>query len=126
MKLFAIAARKNAWLSARLGVVAGNVANATTPGYRARDVEPFSALVERRHADLARTHPAHLTIDGTARAARPRTHEIREGRVSHSGNTVSLEEELMKGAEIMRAWKLNTAVVRSFHRMFLSAVKDGG
>ncbi len=126
MTLFSIASQKNQWLSARLGVVAGNVANATTPGYRARDVEPFAAVVERRHVDMARTHPAHLNALGAARAARPETHEMATGRVSHSGNTVSLEDELMKGAEIVRSWRLNTSIVKSFHRLFLMSTRDGG
>ena len=40
--LFQVASQKSHWLSARQTAVAENVANASTPGYRALDALPFS------------------------------------------------------------------------------------
>ncbi|WP_038034909.1 flagellar basal body protein [Thermopetrobacter sp. TC1] len=125
MDLFALASQKNAWLSARLGVIAANVANAATPGYRAREVVPFRVVLENEGLQMARTHAAHFNLLGAEGPARPETREIVDARKSHSGNTVALEDELMKGAESVRAYRLNTSLVRTFHRMVLQALKDG-
>jgi flagellar basal-body rod protein FlgB len=43
--------------------------------------------------------------------------------VVHSGNSVSLEQEMTKGGEVNRDYSMNAAIVRSFHRMLLSGVK---
>ena len=41
----------------------------------------------------------------------------------HSGNSVSLEQEMVKGGDVNREYSMNTAIVRSFHRMLLSGLK---
>jgi flagellar basal-body rod protein FlgB len=43
--------------------------------------------------------------------------------VVHSGNSVSLEQEMIKGSDVNRDYSMNSAVVRSFHRMLLSSTK---
>ncbi len=44
--------------------------------------------------------------------------------VVHSGNSVSLEQEMIKGSDVSRDYSMNAAVVRSFHRMLLSSAKS--
>ena len=124
MQIFSIASQRAQWLAARLGVIAGNVANASTPGYRAREITPFSAVLENRQAHMARTHAAHLNMAGEAQGARFEAREAAAARMSHSGNTVSLEKEMLEGAETVRAYQLNTSLVRAYHRMFLLSLKD--
>ncbi len=92
MQIFSIASQRAQWLSAKLGVIAGNVANASTPGYRAREITSFSAVLENRQVQMARTHPAHLNMAGEAERARFETREAEAERMTHSGNTVSLEK----------------------------------
>ena len=43
--------------------------------------------------------------------------------VAPSGNSVSLEQELIKAGEVNRDYALNTSIVRSFHRMLMASVK---
>ena len=43
--------------------------------------------------------------------------------VTHSGNTVSIEQELVKSDDINRAFSLDVSVARAFHRMLLSSVR---
>ncbi len=124
MQIFSIASQRAQWLSARLGVIAGNVANATTPGYRAREITPFSAVLENRQVHMARTHPAHLNLAGQTGRARFETREAEAERMTHSGNTVSLEKEMLEGAATVRAFRLNTGIVRAYHRMFLLGLMD--
>ena len=57
--LFQVASQKSQWLSARQTAVASNVANASTPGYRAVDVQPFSAVLDTpRRSPWPRPTPA--------------------------------------------------------------------
>ena len=43
--------------------------------------------------------------------------------VTHSGNSVSMEQELIKAGEVNRAFRLNTSVAKAFHRMMLASAK---
>jgi flagellar basal-body rod protein FlgB len=51
----------------RLGVLAANLANADTPGYKARDID-FSAVLSQTDGEtplpLQLTHAAHITFSG--------------------------------------------------------------
>jgi len=120
--LFDLAARQAQWLSVRQATVAGNVANANTPDFRARDVQPFADVLDKTQLTMAATSPLHLeaAADGIA-GARLRPDDITEQ--THSGNTVDVEQEMMKAGEIAREYSLNTSIVKAFHRMMLSVAK---
>ena len=74
MYLFEVAAQRAQWLSARQTAIADNVANANTPGYRALDIQPFSAVLELlsdRIGDDQSGSPVGASIGG-GRVARDR------------------------------------------------------
>lgn len=120
--LFNLASQHNQWLSVRQAAIAGNIANANTPGFEAQDVEPFEAALDAAHLAMAATQPGHLAPSPTdAPAPETRAHEPWE--VTHSGNSVSLEQELLKAGEANRAYALNIGVVKAFHRMLIASVK---
>ena len=50
----------NSWLAVRQTAVAGNIANANTPGFRAQDVQPFEMALEQARLAMAATQPGHL------------------------------------------------------------------
>lgn len=91
------------WLEQRQDIVAQNVANVNTPGYRSHDVIPFEKHLGRtgeagRHQPVA-TDVRHFA-EGHARPRRIGTEENRTGiEAKPTGNQVSLEHELMKVAE---------------------------
>lgn len=122
MQVFEAASRHMLWLSQRQAVTAENIANADTPGYRGRDIAPFDNVLHLTGLALAQTGPGHMSSAAEAAGSV----EIRAQRPwdrSLSGNDVSLEQELMKASETGRMMALDTSLVRSFHRMFLSSVK---
>ncbi len=55
--LFDLASRQAEWLSVRQAAVSGNVANANTPAFKARDVEPFKDVLEQTQLTMAATDP---------------------------------------------------------------------
>ena len=121
--LFDLAGRQARYLSTSQAVIASNVSNASTPGYRAQSVQPFSEVLDKTGLQLASTDPAHLALDPMqAQAAAVR--EESPWEVTDSGNSVSLEQELIKAGDVNRAYSLNTGIVKAFHGMLMSAVKS--
>ena len=123
MQIFNIVSRHNNWLAVRQTAVAGNIANANTPGFRAQDVQPFEMAVEQARLAMAATQPGHLS-SGPPRCARHGS-APREPVGGHAtpGNNVSLEQELLKAGEVNRAFRLNTSVAKAFHRMILTSAR---
>jgi flagellar basal-body rod protein FlgB len=120
--LFSAVARHNQWLSARQATIAGNIANANTKGFKALDVDPFEKAVEGAKLAMAATHASHLGVPAGA-IANPELRAAEAWDVTHSGNSVSLEQELIKSSEVGRAYRLNANVVKAFHRMLLASAK---
>ena len=98
--------------TARQQVIAENVAHADTPGYRARDIADFAAIVDdRTGAFTARTDPAgayrRSAPTRTASSAREQT---ALGAETPNGNTVSLEDQMMRGAEVRQEHEMALGV----------------
>jgi len=55
IQLFELASRQAKWLGVRETVVATNIAQVNTPGYRTQDVEPFDAVMNSTHTQMAAT-----------------------------------------------------------------------
>ena len=121
IQLFELTSRQAHWLTVRQSVVAGNIANANTPNYAARDVAPFEAVLEQAGARMAATNPAHFSEDsvrGTVRGSNQGGVEVLP-----SGNSVNLPDELSKTGEIKRTYELNAGMVKAFNRMMLLTVR---
>ncbi|MBN9074664.1 MAG: flagellar basal body rod protein FlgB [Rhizobiales bacterium 65-79] len=122
VNLFDLAAQQARWLAVRQSVIAGNVANVNTPGYHAVDVKPFSAVLDDTQVTMKATQPGHFgATDATAEKVALRQDD---SELVPSGNSVQLEDELMKAADVRRAFDLNTAIVRAFHQMFTMTTKS--
>ncbi|HEV2507065.1 MAG TPA: flagellar basal body rod protein FlgB [Mesorhizobium sp.] len=121
VNLFNLATRQSQWLSVRQSSVAGNIANANTPGYTATDVEPFEKVLDRAAVRLSATQSGHL--GGVTEAAFSVKQQEPTGPAMPSKNTVVMENELMKAGEIRRSFELNTAIVKAFHTMMMTTIK---
>lgn len=92
----------------RQGVIAQNMANADTPGYAARDIPSFGDLLANTGTTTMRqTREGHFAkiSDLSAR---------RSGGLTNPGsNTVSLEAEMLKAAEITQQHDRALAIYRS-------------
>lgn len=94
---------------ARMAVIAENVANADTPGYKAKDLPDF-ATVFADPGQLRTTRAGHLT--GAPDAARPAATASR-GHESPNGNSVSLEAEMVKSVEARQDHDMALAIYRA-------------
>lgn len=92
LEIFTLAAAQARHAAARQAVVAQNIANADTPGYRARDITDFDQTWQRlqgRATDPGGPLPVRVIDAGTP--------------TSPNGNSVSLELEMLRGIEAQRA-----------------------
>ncbi|TDL74214.1 FlgB family protein [Palleronia sediminis] len=109
--------------AARQGLAARNVANADTPGYRATDLPDFATTLNGTATALRATRPGHLGAGTGPRGADP----VDAGaEPSPSGNTVSLESELLRSAGIRQQHEMALGVsgtVRDILRAALGRIR---
>jgi flagellar basal-body rod protein FlgB len=124
--LFALLSKRAAWLGARQGVLAQNLANADTPGFRPIDLVPFErSLAVSRPVPapaLARTAPAHLPGTAPARPDEPRGRRTGSWEVAPSGNAVVLEEQMEKLARTQLEHQLATSLYSRHVAMLRTAI----
>jgi flagellar basal-body rod protein FlgB len=124
VQLFELASRQAEWLSTRQTLISGNIANANTPGFRAKDTTAFESVLQNSQLPMKATNPLHF-IDSASDAYAVET-EVNKGSATQlSGNSVDLSEELMKQGSIKRDYDLNTAIVKAFNKMILATVRKG-
>ncbi|NEX46377.1 FlgB family protein [Pseudotabrizicola algicola] len=94
---------------ARVEVVARNIANADTPGFRAMDLPAFGALYDQTPFAVNSTRPGHFSNDRSymARAVPSGT------GMAPNGNDVSLDLQMMKAIEARQSHEMALAVYRS-------------
>ena len=124
MEIFSAASRHVDWLVQRQAVVASNIANGDTPGFKAKDVTAFAMKADSFASQLAATQPGHFGgAQHTASTSQAETVVLRNADVSHSGNSVSLEQEMKKVGENAMAYNLDMSLIKLFHRMTLTSLK---
>ncbi len=123
--LLDLASRKSQWLAARQAVVAGNVANANTPGYRPKDVAPFPDVLAQTQLTLASTSAGHIEPSGASGlGAAVEVRERDSFDATESGNEVGVETEMTKAGAINRDYALTTDLLKSFHAMLMASLRE--
>ena len=120
--LFGLASTQARYLAMRQAVVAENVANVNTPGYNALDVAPFSTVYDAAGLQMATTNVNDLSPDLFDLASLSEKADS-PWEVNYSGNSVSLEQEMLNANEVNRSYSLNMAVTTAFNRMLATSVK---
>lgn len=113
IEVFRMASALMKHAGARQTVVARNIANADTPGYQAREIVSFKEQFQG--ADFAAgsraTREGHL--HGTMSAYQTSNVVSDEIVENPNGNTVSLEEEMMKAVDLQRQHEQAMAIYKS-------------
>lgn len=136
--LFQAITRKMGWLAQRQQVLARNIANINTPGYKPKDIAApdFGALLRGKSMDnrpqsqygnevpLVATHPAHFRIDPLEDPIAEQEVEIAvtDAPMRPNGNAVVLETELMKVNKTAMDYQLTTNIYRKYISMFKTAI----
>ena len=125
--LFQVSGARMRYLAERQNVLSQNIANADTPQYQARDLKPFSfasALLSTGAAGaplhLAATSPTHLPAPN--QGGRTVADKASTYGEEPNGNTVVLEEQMIKQADVMKAYDMATSVFRHGAGLFRIAI----
>lgn len=94
---------------ARMAVIAKNIANADTPGFRAMDLPSFAETYRESGDGLRATRPGHLNHGDSAEA------RVRAAKTTAApnGNSVSLEQEMVKTADVRKDHEMALAIYRN-------------
>ena len=117
---------KMKWHQARQGLLAENVANAETPGYRGRDLKAYGFEEHMRSLSTAKletaaTQAAHFRVMGTeSDGFGPRSSNGFE--VTPEGNAVSLEDEMMKVTSNQLDYQTITAIYQRSVKILKTAL----
>ena len=108
-EVLAIASSMSSHAAARQALIAENVANADTPGYRAKDIGDFAASYrDSIGTEMRRSRPGHFGSEGAAGSTADGFRSLVQ--MSPNGNSVSLESEMVKSAEVEREHSIALAV----------------
>ena len=122
-----------AWLEARQSVLSQNVSNADTPNYVARDVKPLdfaemlkqSADGDKFHHGLATTDSRHIAITPSSPGGFDSA-DSPDIETAPNGNSVSLEEEMIKVSETQAQFQAATNLYSKALSMMRTAIGKSG
>lgn len=131
LTLFGLMKGQMGWLNRRQEVLAQNVANSDTPGYKPADLQPFDFkdMVKRQNMQqgrgLSTTSAMHFA--GTRAATSPfaESQDVTPYETSPNGNGVVLEEQMAQIAETQVQHRLTTELYRKHIGMIKIAIGKG-
>jgi flagellar basal-body rod protein FlgB len=119
--LFDVAEKRLVWTAQRQSVLAGNIANANTPGFQARDVQSFASVLSGgASVEPVRTQPGHM-VGTVPTGLASLTSDLPQARAL-DGNTVALDQQLTKVADTETTQSLVTSIWKKYTAMFNMAL----
>jgi flagellar basal-body rod protein FlgB len=125
LPLFDALKARMSWHHARQKVLAENIANADTPGFRPHDVKvPVS---QNGGMQMARTSASHMNINGATGngAAGMDPSRARRFETTPSGNGVNLEDEMLKVAQNNQDYQLAASLYQKSMGLMKIAIGRG-
>ena len=128
--LFQMARQQMDWLGERQSVLAQNIANANTPNYNSRDLEPLDfsrQLAQVRQINMVSTAGKHL--QGSVIRPDHRVDELRAREVYETnpdGNGVVMEEQLIKVSDTQMRFQLASNIYQKHQSMLRTSLGTRG
>ena len=124
--LLGLLTQKMQYLNQRQAVLAENVANADTPHYKARDLEPFTFgdAMKQANIGMATTNSAHI-VPASMAGVNAKTIKTKTLETMPSGNSVDVEAEMMKVSSTAIDYQSTTTIYRKISGLFRIALKGG-
>jgi flagellar basal-body rod protein FlgB len=118
-------------LQVRHNVTAANVANAETPGYKAKKVDFEESLARALDLDGMRRldigHAGHQPSEfGRLDRVRPDVYDNPDVNMSNDGNTVDLEREMSKLLETSIRYRMASELIKRKLGGLKYAITEGG
>jgi flagellar basal-body rod protein FlgB len=116
-------------LSRRQQVIASNLANVDTPGYKTKDI-PFNATMQEllagQAAPVKATRPEHQALGYLQFAPmEPEVFEVQGLPLRADRNNVEMDRELLKLSETSFGYATITQLLRGKFRTLFNVINDG-
>ena len=125
LSIFSTLGEKMRWHQARQSLLAENVANAETPGYRGRDLKAFDLndprTASRAGISTATTQPRHISASAASSGAYG-AQRMASFEVTPEGNGVTLEDEMMKVTTNLMDYQAATTLYQRSVRILRTAL----
>ncbi|MDD7910447.1 MULTISPECIES: flagellar basal body rod protein FlgB [Pseudovibrio] len=125
LPVFQALRQKMQWHQTRQGVLAENIANADTPGYQSQDLKDFKfrSMVQNTVSPSSpvQTDDQHMTL--SASSGSPKAQDISSFERTPDGNSVVLEEQMMKVAQNQMDYQMATSLYSRGLGILKTAIK---
>ncbi len=114
----------------RMGLIAANLANIDTPGYRTQDFSFTAALkneiakLDGNQMPITQTHPKHFPIQAS-QGLPPTTDPVRPNWERNDGNDVSLDRENAALARTQQTYQFSASFAQQELRKIYQLIRDG-
>ncbi|MDD3371731.1 MAG: flagellar basal body rod protein FlgB [Alphaproteobacteria bacterium] len=124
--IFDLLTSKMSYLNQKQGVIAENVANVDTPGYKQLELKAFSFsdALKKASGSMAVTNPKHI-VPASMAGMNAQTTPSKDTEVLPSGNTVDIEQQMAEVSKTSVEYQTMTAVYRKMANLFRVALKGG-
>ena len=120
-------------LSERQRLISENIANASTPGYKPRDLDTSGferVLAAQAHQDghlaIARTNAMHMVPGGGTGSSEARVVTTPDSETTIDGNQVVLEDEMSKEADTRMQFETGIALYQKGLSLIRMAIRRPG
>ncbi len=122
--LFDLLVEKMSYLSQRQAVIAENVANVDTPGYKQLELKPFSfsTALKQASSGMVTTNSRHI-LPASMAGTNAQTVKSKDTDVSPSGNTVDIEQQMAEVSKTSIDYQTMTGIYRKMTGLFKIAIK---
>lgn len=130
--IFAMLRDRLGYLSQKQALIAQNVANADTPGFAPKDLKPFAFHAQMQTTQAAGvqavTQPGHMIAPSARRAGGSafKSGKAEVNETTLNGNSVSLEEEMMKMSEARMSYDAAIGFYQKSMNLLRMAAKAPG
>lgn len=126
MPVFTALTDKMRWHQTRQGLLAENVANAETPGYRGRDLQQYdfadrAAGFSSAGVTTSATQPMHFSVSSSDSSAF-QAQRMANFEITPEGNGVTLEDEMMKVTTNLMDYQAATSLYQKSIKILRTAM----
>jgi flagellar basal-body rod protein FlgB len=114
-------------LSQRQQVVASNLANIETPGYKSKDISFYATMQEllpENSTELQQSDPEHIQTQ-ISPSPQAQVFEEQGNPARADGNNVDLDKEMLKLSETSFGYSMITQLMREKFHMLASSINEG-
>jgi len=115
---------KLSYLGQQQAVLAQNVANANTPGYKAKELVPFKSFADEMKSasgGMVVTDAKHI-VPASMAGVNAATKNTKSFEVVPTGNSVDLEQQMMNVSKTAIEYQADTSIMHKFMSFFRLAI----